>query len=147
MKKSLKQHTRKTKHRKKGEENMLNIEKYKNELKNNTKNTFFCFVYDLRSGDRMCPGSESCLDCIKDSIDWLCDEYIEDWSKVEVDTPIFVSKDGERWIKRHFAKYEEGNVYVFINGCTSWSAESWENDICVWAFSKLVTDKIAEAGR
>ena len=32
-----------------------------------------------------------------------------DWSKVEVDTPILVKNyEDEPWIKRYFAKYEDG---------------------------------------
>ena len=44
-----------------------------------------------------------------------------DWSKVEVDTKVLVSDDGEEWHKRHFARYEEGIVYVWGYGATSWT--------------------------
>lgn len=48
-----------------------------------------------------------------------------DWSKVEVDTKIFVRMSGNgKWTKRHFAKYEDGKVYAFKNGETSWTAHS-----------------------
>ena len=44
------------------------------------------------------------------------------WNDVEVDTPIFVSHVNELSIlKRHFAKYENGNVFFFEGGNTSWS--------------------------
>lgn len=45
-----------------------------------------------------------------------------DWSKVKVDTPILV-KDNEFgvWVRAHFAKYENGKVYAWIDGKTSWS--------------------------
>lgn len=46
-----------------------------------------------------------------------------DWSKVPVDTKILVSFNGKDWYKRYFAKYEEGFVYAFENGATSWSAD------------------------
>ena len=55
---------------------------------------------------------------------WLYEEYQEptiDWSKVAVDTKILVSDDGEIWHKRYFASYEDGRVYVWYGGGTSWS--------------------------
>lgn len=47
---------------------------------------------------------------------------IVDWSKVEVDTPIFVRNGIEdTWKCRYFAKYEDGKVYTWCGGRTSWS--------------------------
>ena len=71
--------------------------------------------------------------------EWLNSEYVEppvDWSKVAVDTPILVRdyKENE-WIKRYFAKYENGIVYAWENGTTSWSVYS--NNITDWKFAKL----------
>ena len=45
-----------------------------------------------------------------------------DWSKVEIDTPILVrqGKNGT-WLERHFAKYENGDVYAWVDGQTSWT--------------------------
>lgn len=51
-------------------------------------------------------------------------EYIGivDWSKVEVDTPIFVrNRIEDTWKCRYFAKYEDGKVYTWCGGRTSWS--------------------------
>ena len=68
------------------------------------------------------------------------EEYKEpeiDWSKVEVDTPILVSQteDGdEEWIKRHFAKYENGKVYAWDGGSTSWTSKG---NMTGWNFAKL----------
>ena len=64
---------------------------------------------------------------------WLLEDYKEpetDWSKVEVDTPILVrySEDG-KWLRRHFAKYEDGIVYAWKDAYTSWTgdfATPWE---------------------
>lgn len=58
---------------------------------------------------------------------WANSEYVEpriDWSKVAVDTPILV-KDctNSEWAKRYFAKYENGKVYAWGDGTTSWSSE------------------------
>lgn len=60
-----------------------------------------------------------------------------DWSKVEVDTPILVrysEDEDEEWIKRHFAKYENGKVYAWFDGCTSWSTEG---HMVIWNYAKL----------
>lgn len=47
---------------------------------------------------------------------------VVDWSKVEVDTPIFVKNRSENvWKCRYFAKYEDGKVYTWCGGRTSWS--------------------------
>ena len=61
---------------------------------------------------------------------------IVDWSKVKVDTPILVSNDNKDWIKRYFARYEDGNVYGWLNGKTSWTATG-ELSIGHWNYAKL----------
>lgn len=67
----------------------------------------------------------------------IADELgIIDWSKVEVDTPILVSNDNKEWIKRYFARYEDGNVYGWLNGKTSWTATG-ELSIGHWNYAKL----------
>lgn len=78
--------------------------------------------------------------CRKNILKWLLSEYKEpeiDWSKVKVDTPILV-KDilKSEWIKRYFAKYENGRVYVWKEGKTSWSAVN-ELDVNSWKYAKL----------
>lgn len=58
---------------------------------------------------------------------WANSEYVEppvDWSKVAVDTPILVTYSGiHQWVKRHFAKYENGRVYAWNHGTTSWTGQ------------------------
>lgn len=70
---------------------------------------------------------------------WANSEYIEppiDWSKVAVDTPILVrNSEEEVWEKRHFAKYENGIVYAWAAGGTSWSAVS--SNMTDWKMAKL----------
>lgn len=61
---------------------------------------------------------------------------IIDWSKVAVDTPVLVSNDNKEWIKRYFARYEDGNVYGWLNGKTSWTATG-EFSIGHWNYAKL----------
>ena len=62
--------------------------------------------------------------CTHTACEWLDSEYVAppvDWSNVAVDTPILV-RDFEEdvWRNRYFAKYENGIVYAWGNGTTSW---------------------------
>lgn len=78
---------------------------------------------------------------------WANSEYVEppvDWSKVAVDTPILVRASGEEnWRKRYFAKYENGIVYAWGDGTTSWSAYR-SDDITGWDMAKLVENDDVE---
>lgn len=47
---------------------------------------------------------------------------IVEWEKVPVDTRIIVETTYET-LRMHFARYEEGKVFYFYNGATSWSTE------------------------
>lgn len=51
---------------------------------------------------------------------------IVDWSKVAVDTPITIKYSGMEPTKAHFAGYENGNIYFFSNGKTSWTQTAKE---------------------
>lgn len=77
--------------------------------------------------------------CTHNAREWLDSEYVAppvDWSKVAVDTPILVrDSEEEAWRKRYFAKYENGTVYAWDAGATSWSADS--DNVCNWAYAKL----------
>lgn len=75
--------------------------------------------------------------CINARKKWANSEYVEppvDWSKVAVDTPILIRDSSfSEWGKRYFAKYENGIVYAWSNGTTSWSG-----DRCTpWKLAKL----------
>lgn len=62
---------------------------------------------------------------------------IVDWSKVAVDTPILVKDhDGEAWKKRYFAFFEDGNVYTWMSGTTSWTADI-AGGATDWKYAKL----------
>lgn len=78
--------------------------------------------------------------CEKNIAKWCNSEYIEpaiDWSKVPVDTPIWVRNlEKDKWYRRHFAKYEDGKVYAFRISGTSWSG----CDSVCWEQAKLATD-------
>ena len=76
--------------------------------------------------------------------EWLFSEYEEpeepevDWSKVEVDTPIYVrdSVDDE-WKPRYFAKYIKGEgICAWGFGTTSFSSGN-ESNYNVWNYAKL----------
>ena len=107
--------------------------------------------FGLKYGEPALCGEIKCEDCdfyapnlFKCSTrrfrEWLNSEYVEppvDWSKVAVDTPILVrDSEKESWRKRHFAKYENGKVYTWLGGATSWSAERSSN-VTVWKMAKL----------
>ena len=73
---------------------------------------------------------------------WQCIDIAEylgivDWSKVEVDTPIFVRMSNEEvWKCRYFAMYEDGEVYAWQLGRTSWS-NVIKNSPIAWKYAKL----------
>lgn len=64
-----------------------------------------------------------------------------DWSKVQVDTKILVSEDGKDWYRRHFVKYENGIIYAFPDGLSSFTAcykpECGYRRVCAWKYGKL----------
>ena len=124
---------------------MKNYEKYADEIREYNGDsicTDFIEPYILKSINAKCINT-SCPKCHLYRTIWLLEDYKEpeepevDWSEVKVDTPILVrySEDGdEEWIKRHFAKYENGKVYAWFDGCTSWSTEG---HMVIWNYAKL----------
>lgn len=80
--------------------------------------------------------------CTKKSMAWADAEYIEpeeiDWSKVAVDTPILVSNNNAHWHHRYFAKYENGKIYSFYDGKTSWSSN--DKFSLSWDYAKLANE-------
>ena len=67
---------------------------------------------------------------------WSIEDKI-DWDEVEVDTKVLVrDRPYNEWLKRYFAKYENGKVYVFNDGRTSWSSRG----ITHWEETKLWED-------
>lgn len=68
---------------------------------------------------------------------WISKDEI-DWNKVEVDAKVLVRyKPYDEWEKRYFAKYVDGNVYVFKEGKTSWNSIGIEH----WQETKLYENK------
>lgn len=99
-----------------------------------------CACTEIRCSECLFNGkSKGCRVLLRE---WAEKEYEEphvDWSKVAVDTPIYVRcSEDEQWKKRHFAKYEYGKVHTWCDGTTSWSSDA---DItCVWEFTKLAEE-------
>ena len=125
---------------------MKNYEKYGRELKK-YRGGMFCDDYvkpdvlKLKKDDEC---DHDCIRCLVLQMLWLLEEYKEpeeleiDWSKIKVDTPILVrqGKNG-KWFERHFAKYENGDVYAWIDGQTSWTGA----DNIKWKYAKLAKDE------
>ena len=90
---------------------------------------------ELACGDCLFNGYDYCGD---KTDKWANSEYVEppvDWSKVAVDTPILVKdRNDHEWLKRYFAKYENGSVYAWNTGKTSWSSEGHAT---AWELAKL----------
>ena len=119
---------------------MKNYEKYADEIRE-YKGVNFCkdFVKPNILKSEVC-GGLACGACYMLQTIWLLEEYEEpeepevDWSKVEVDTPILVKySEKEEWTIRHFARFEDGIVYVWNDGRTSWTTDC----MTMWKYAKL----------
>ena len=116
---------------------MKNYEKYADEIRE-YKADELCdeFIIPHILKKESCVGIP-CRTCSMLQMLWLLDDYKEpevDWSKVEVDTPILVKGDETgQWKKRYFCKYENGTIYAWVGGCTSWNACSESS----WTHAKL----------
>ena len=124
---------------------MKNYEKYAEEIRELKSDIgiewceLFAKPKVLKSLGRTCEYT-SCGLCSALTMLWLLEDYKEpevDWSKVEVDTPILVrTVEWAAWARRYFAKYEDGMVYVWNLGRTSWSA-TYDKDVSAWPYAKL----------
>lgn len=121
---------------------MKNYEKYANEIREYDGDDFCCsFIrpYILKADN--C-SDMPCSRCQMLQTLWLledCEESEVDWSKIKVDTPLLVRNyiNGE-WSKRYFAKYEDGKVYAWLNGRTSWN----ETSVYAWKYAKLAEPEV-----
>lgn len=124
---------------------MTNYEHYKEQIDKITRLGWRIAID--KDGEPHACSEINCNDCLSDGSDcykivseWADKEYIEpekqvDWSKVPVDTPILVSDDNRRWEHKHFAKYENGYVYAWANGMTSFTVIDFHS--CTWKYAKL----------
>lgn len=68
-------------------------------------------------------------------------EPIIDWSEVSVDTPILVRDNkGNEWLRRYFAKYEDGLVCAWTDGANSWSVCNKDSNTIGWKYAKLAEE-------
>ena len=126
---------------------MKNYEKYADEIKRYSDSQVLCdeikIPFILEPIGKSCARDIDCDTCQTLTTLWLLEEYEEpkepeepetDWSNVKVDTPILVrqGKTGD-WLERHFAKYENGTVYAWVDGQTSWTGA----DEIKWKYAKL----------
>lgn len=122
---------------------MKNYEKYAAALREKIEEDegkYFCikFIKPYVLKTDSCDGMD-CNACRMLQMIWLLEEYEEreiDWSKVKVDTPILVRdyEDAEWDNRRHFAKYENGVVYTWAGGGTSWTSGG---HMTSWKYAKL----------
>lgn len=78
--------------------------------------------YEYKLGRSILNDTYYCIDIAKKL-------NIIDWSTVKVDTKIHVKdRKNDAWVRRYFAYYKNGEVYVYCNGKTSWSA-CGDNDL------------------
>lgn len=125
---------------------MLNREKYAKEIAEiacNGKHIAIVAGKPMLCCEASCDTCDIEYDCTRGLKEWANSEYIKpveppvDWSKVPVDTPIMVrATDEGTWIHRYFAKYENGSVYAWEQGATSWSVER-PAYVCDWKYAKL----------
>lgn len=87
----------------------------------------------------------SCNNCRKKFRAWLEQEYVEpvvDWSNVAVDTKVYVrDSDSEPWKPRYFAKFEDGKIYTWNDGRSSFTASEPESTLW-WKQGKLAEDTV-----
>ena len=87
----------------------------------------------------------NCRSCHEKVKEWSEQEYVEppvDWSKVPVDTKVFVrDSDSESWSPRYFARFKNGGIFTWTNGTTSFSAEGFD-DVTLWRQGKLAEDTV-----
>lgn len=111
---------------------MLNKEKFKDEIleiacngeslalnKNTGKLTscsgIFCSNCEFKLDACSCP--DACKI-------WCNSEYKEpevNWKAVPIDTPIYIKRAGNVWTPRYFSHYDNGDIYYFAGGKTSFT--------------------------
>ena len=62
-----------------------------------------------------------------------------DWKNIPIDTPLLVSNGRGAWKRRYFAKYENGKIYAFAQGRTSFSGS--KDCVTSWKIAKLFEEE------
>jgi hypothetical protein len=60
-----------------------------------------------------------------DSLELVWERDAFDWSQVAVDTKVIITTESGKTFNRYFAKYEDGKVFVFNGGRTSFTNENY----------------------
>lgn len=110
-------------------------------------NTFF------KNRNEICINFKHCNECpISDSsegcrMDNLTQEQVDtimawdppvDWNNVPIDAKIVVWDNPTHTHRRYFAKYQDGKIYTYREGATSWSDEN--APMVRWAYGRLAKD-------
>lgn len=134
---------------------MTNREKYAEQILDIAL-TCSCIAVDKKGKLYKCNELE-CRECIFSRVEcsepsckektkkWSEQEYVEppvDWSKVPVDTKVYVRDfDGESWAPRYFARFEDGKILTWVSGTTSFSDGGRGNTVW-WKQGKLAEDTV-----
>ena len=120
---------------------MKNYEKYADEIREYKGKDFCKDIVQTHILKEISCSDIRCGRCHTLQLLWMLEEYKEpevDWSKVEVDTPILVKEYEEsKWTKRYFAKYEDGVIYTWDGGSTSWTSKG---NVTEWKYAKLADE-------
>lgn len=124
---------------------MKNYEKYKDEIIEARKqNTLYEFMNN--HADEINYNELQGRDVlVAYFLTWLMEEYKEpevDWSKVAVDTPVYVSSSPDTgWKRRHFAFYKNGRVCCYKDGKSSFTNNYIEPfDYTEWEYAILAKE-------
>ena len=128
---------------------MLNKEKYAKEIIEiackgdciGMKNGVLC-PCDAINSCKLCDFCNEETLCKESIKKWANSEYKEreiDWSKVPVDTPIYVwDKDNyNNKLPRHFASFNHDTIGAFTDGQTSWTMDDKYDDIVYWKNAEI----------
>ena len=117
---------------------MKNYEKYADEIREYKGKDFCKDIVQTHILKEISCSDIRCGRCHTLQLLWMLEEYKEpevDWNKVAVDTPILVRDyESQEWEARHFAKYEDGVIYTWDGGSTSWTSKG---NVTEWKYAKL----------
>lgn len=103
-------------------EEWCRLSHFKEDLSNNYSNLDIMKVWDIKEEDAYFRKYTALHEVERRFTPVFDRDKIIDWSRVQVDTKVLVKdKDDSKWLKRYFAKYEDGKVYTFGGGATSFS--------------------------
>lgn len=127
---------------------MTNYERFREDIEKLSRLGIEIAVEKIKNKIDACSGIHcgDCLfhpdDCVNEKLQWADEEYQElevDWSKVPVDTKIWVrDSEYEQLLPRYFAKYENDEVYAWCAGATSFSAG---DEVTEWRYAKLAEEE------